>query len=100
MYLVISEWEPLPGKEAEFERAGSAVAAVLRRQPGVLLLEMFRSGSKHVAVHGYQDEATYHALVDDPNGAFARAQVSHRVEGVARWLGSQGGETLTHENPS
>ena len=96
MFLVISEWEPVAGKEADFDREGSAVAATLRQQPGVVLLEMFRSGNKRIAVHGYRDEATYHRLIDDPNGAFTRAQTEHGVEKLARWLGSTAGETLPH----
>jgi quinol monooxygenase YgiN len=95
MFLVVSEWKAKPGKEAEFERAGKQAATRLRKQPGVLLLEIFRSGDRHVSVHGYQDEATYRKLIDDPQGAFARSQEELGIEKVGEWIGSQRGETLT-----
>ncbi|HZT44510.1 MAG TPA: hypothetical protein VFA07_20260 [Chthonomonadaceae bacterium] len=94
MYLVVSYWEPVPGREADFDRIGPQVGAVLRQQPGVMLVEVFKSGNKHVAVHGYQDEATYHAIVDNSSGAFVRAVTETRFEEVGRWLGSERGETL------
>src|SRR5690242_673424 len=94
MYLVVSYWEAVPGREADFDRIGPQIGAVLRRQPGVVIVEVFKSGGKHVAVHGYQDEATYHAIVDDLNGAFVRAVNETGVEQVGRWLGSESGETL------
>ncbi len=94
MYLVVSYWEAVPGREADFDRLGPQVGAVLRQQPGVMLVEVFKSGGKHVAVHGYQDEATYHAIVDNPDGAFVRAVTETHIEEAGRWLGSESGETL------
>jgi hypothetical protein len=70
------------------------VAKELRNQSGVQMLEMFRSGNKRIAVHGYKDEATYQSLVSDPNGPFARAQAKHNVEEYGRWLYSERGETV------
>ena len=96
MYLVVSHWEALPGKEAEFEETGKKVAALLRRQPGVVLLEMFQSGDKYISVHGYQDEATYQKLVNDPNGTFAQAMAAHPVEELGRWISSERGETVDY----
>ena len=70
MYLVISEWEAHPGKDSEFEASGRAVRPVLLRQPGVVMVESFKSGSKLIVVHGYKDEAAYKAIVHDPDGEF------------------------------
>ena len=94
MYLVVSYWEPVPGREAEFDRVGPQVGALLRQQPGVVMMEVFKSGGKHVAVHGYQDEATYHAIVENPDGVFARAVAETHIEEFGRWLSSERGETL------
>lgn len=94
MYLVISAWEPLPGKEQPFMELGNRIGAMLKRQPGVLLLEVFLSGGKAMSVHGYADEATYRRLVDDPDGPFARAVADSNLETVARWLYSERGETV------
>lgn len=95
MYLVVSYWEPVAGREAEFDRIGPEVARLLRSQPGVEIVQVFKSDGKHVAVHGYRDEATYHAIIDDPVGPFARAVNDLRMEDVARWLGSEKGETFS-----
>lgn len=97
MYLVISQWEALPGQEAQFDKLGRKVGAVLRKQPGVVLLETIKVGKRHISVHGYRDEATYHALVDDPKGAFAKALASLNVDKVGRWISSERGETMAHE---
>ena len=55
MYLVVSYWEPLPGREAEFEKNGPKVGAMLRQQPGVVFVEGFKSGKRVVSVHAYRD---------------------------------------------
>jgi len=96
MYLVVSTWEALPGREAEFDRIGTTVASILRQQPGVLVVEAIKNGNQHVAVHGYHDQATYEAVVNDPNGAFAKAAAEYRIEENARWIGSVRGETMAH----
>jgi quinol monooxygenase YgiN len=94
LYLVVSVWEPLPGQEEAFEKQGMAVAAKMREQPGIALLEAFRSGSRRIVIHGYRDEATYQSLVSDPDGPFARAQAEYPVEKYGRWLYSERGETI------
>ena len=94
MYIVVSEWETFPGKEADFDRIGREVARILRRQPGVEMLEIFNSGAKKMSVHGYKDEATYRALVQDPNGLFARTVAEYKLEETARWVRSESGETI------
>jgi len=94
MYLVVSEWEAYPGKEEEFENGGRIMRPLLLRQPGVVTVEAFKSGSKLIVVHGYQDEAAYRAVVHDPDGEFAKAAVANHLEESARWLRSESGETL------
>ncbi|HLJ56327.1 MAG TPA: antibiotic biosynthesis monooxygenase [Chthonomonadaceae bacterium] len=94
MYIVVSEWEVLPGKEEEFHRVAGAIGQILRTQPGVVMVEAFDSGGKKMAVHGYKDEATYRALVQDPNGVFARAVEESGLEKIARWVRSERGETI------
>ena len=96
MYLVISHWEPLPGKEADFERMGPKVREVLRSHPGVEFVEAIKSEGRYCAVHGYKDEAAYHAVVDDPNGPFSKALADFQLEEYAKWVGSDRGETLAH----
>jgi hypothetical protein len=94
MYLVISCWEALPGKEQEFDEVGKKVSALLRQQPGVVLLERIKSGKRHWSVHGYQDEATYNKIVQDPNGFFTKALIEHQVEKIGRWISSERGQTM------
>lgn len=94
MYLVVSVYEAKEGQDDEFIRRGQKVSEALRQQPGMLLLEVFPSEGKWVAVHGYRDEAAYHALVSDPDGPFARALAENRVEDVGNWLYSMRGAAL------
>jgi heme-degrading monooxygenase HmoA len=97
MYMVVSYWEAFPGKEADFEASSPDVTAILRRQPGVCLIESFKSDGKYVAVHAYEDEASYRAIVYNPNGAFARALQERGTETFGRWISSERGETLPHK---
>ncbi len=94
MYMVVSEWQPLPGKEEQFRQAGMATGSRLRQEPGVVMMEVFESGDKVIAVVGYEDEATYHRLIDDPNGVFAREHERNRVEDLGKWIRSDRGETI------
>ena len=97
MYLVVSRWEAFPDRAAEFEQVSPEVRAVLRRQPGTVLVEAFGSDGRFVVVHGYQDEAAYHTVVDDPNGPFCRALAAHHLEDMGRWISSERGETFPHD---
>lgn len=97
MYMVVSYWEPLPGKEADAQLRSGGVAETLRRQPGVEFLERFQSeDGKYIAVVVYRDEETYHRLIDDPDGEFVRAAAASGIEQTARWVRSERGETLPH----
>lgn len=92
MYMVISAWQPHPGKEAAFRERGMQLASVLKRQPGVRQLDVFESGGKHMSVHAYDDEATYQRLIHDPVGAFAKAVAETGIEEYGNWLYSERGE--------
>lgn len=94
MYIVISRWEAVPGRQEDFDRIGPQVGAILRQQPGVRMVEVFKSGGQHVAVHTYDDEAAYRRIVHDPAGAFAKAVESFGLENVARWISTESGESL------
>jgi len=96
MFLVVSNWEALPGRDEDFDRVGPVLAKILRRQPGVEIVEVIKNGSQHVAIHGYRDEAAYHTVVDDPQGEFSRALTEYRVDDVARWISSVRGESMPH----
>ena len=94
MYLVVSYWQPFAGKESQFEEAGMRIGSVLRKQPGVLLLEEFKSDEKYVSVHGYRDEKTYRKLIDDPSSEFNKALKQHKIDDIAEWVSSERGETV------
>jgi hypothetical protein len=94
MYLVVSVWEALPGREEEFEEASAPVRDLLRQQPGVVMVEAFKSGNHYVAVHGYADEAAYHRTVTYADSAFVKLIEEQRLEEYGRWLTSEKGETI------
>jgi heme-degrading monooxygenase HmoA len=93
MYLVISQWKPKPGREAEFETIGRNMRALLRSTPGVQFVEGIEGPDSFYAVHAYDDEAAYNRIVQDPNGPFNRAAAEHGIEDVADWLSSVKGTT-------
>ena len=95
MYMVVSKWRILPGKEQDFEDNGAKVRNVLRTQPGVLFMHGFRNSEGNaVAIHAYESEDAYNKVVHDPNGAFAKALAEYKVEQSAEWISSERGETL------
>lgn len=94
MYMVVSRWEILPGKEAEFEKIGKSMRGMLRAQPGVHSVSGLRNGNNVVAVVNYADEATYNRIVQDPNGPFESAARDHDMESVGKWVGSERGEVI------
>lgn len=93
MYIVVSRWKAKPGKEQEWEDAGRKARDIMRAQPGVKMIEGFRNGDEAVAIHCYQDEATYQRLVQDENGPFAKMSSELKIEEYAEWLGSEKGES-------
>ena len=96
MFLVVSRWEAIDGKEAEFDAVSLKMSALLRKQPGVEMVEVIKNGPHHIAVHGYRDQAAYQVTIDDPQGIFTRAAEENGIDSVARWLGSERGETMPH----
>jgi hypothetical protein len=96
MYIVVSRWEVIPGMEKEFEERGSAVREILRKTPGVQLIEGFRSESGGaVAVLGYESQEVYDRIINDENGPFARAASEYQLETCGRWVSSDRGESLS-----
>ena len=94
MYLVVSQWEALPGHDEEFERIGLEVGAVLGSLPGVEFLKSFQAESgRIVAVHGYADEATYNSIVNNPESPFIKAIQEKQLESHGRWISSDRGVT-------
>jgi hypothetical protein len=93
MYLVISQWQPKPGREADFEAVGSRMRSFLRQTPGVQFVEAIQGPECFYAIHAYDDEDTYNRIVNDANGPFAKAAAEHGIEDVADWLGSVKGVT-------
>ncbi len=94
MYMVVSRWEVMPGKEEEFERIGKSMRGMLRSQPGVHNVSGIRDGNGVVAVVTYTDEAAYQRIVKDPNGPFETAAREHDMESIGRWVSSERGEVL------
>jgi quinol monooxygenase YgiN len=97
MYMVVSYFEPVPDREDEFEDLGRTMAGILRRQPGVVSAEAFRSENKGVMVAAYENEAAYNAIADNPDSEMARAAAEHHADDISRWLGSERGEALPHD---
>lgn len=94
MYMVVSRWEAIPGMEDEFRRRSQPVRESMRSQPGVVFLESIFDGKTAIAVHAYETEDAYRRIVQDPDGPFAKAVAVHRLEEVARFVGSERGETV------
>lgn len=94
MYVVISRWRPLAGREEDFERITRSMRAIMRSQPGVTFMQGFKGPDCFYAIHAYDDEATYRRVTEDPHGPFARAASEHMLEEVAEWLGSVKGPSL------
>lgn len=96
MYLVVSRWEALPGREGEIQERARPIRQVLRAQPGCLIVESINDGQRALAVHAYENEDAYKRIVLDENGPFARAVAQYRLEEVARWVSSEAGYTEEH----
>lgn len=95
MFIVLSRWEALPGHETEWHEMSQDIGATLRAVPGVEFLHRFENDEGQLVVMmGYSDEATYHALVDDSNGAVVRAMADSNIESVARWISSERGVSV------
>jgi quinol monooxygenase YgiN len=94
MYIVVSRWAVMPEHSSAAEEGGRKVRDVLRAQPGVLDVRGFRNeDGVFVAVISYADEAAYRRVIDDPQGAFARALEDSGLTRHAVWIGSERGES-------
>jgi hypothetical protein len=94
MYLVISRWKARPGQEMAFQGVGKMLRELLRKQPGVKLVEGIEGPDCFYAVHVYESAHDYARIVQDENGPFALAAAEHGLEEVAEWLDSVKGETV------
>ncbi|MEO7453281.1 MAG: hypothetical protein ABIV13_00785 [Fimbriimonadales bacterium] len=94
MYMVVSHWKPLPGKESEFEEKGMKARAMLKGVDGLTFSEAIRSGDEIVVVHAYQDYDTYQRLVEAEDGEVAQMMAEVGIEASGEWLGSEKGETI------
>jgi len=95
MYIVVSRWEPVPGKEEEFEAKGRTMRNLLRNQSGIELMEGFRAeDGGAVAIIGYESKEHYDRIVNDPDGFFAKAAADHGLEETATWVRSERGESM------
>lgn len=93
MYIVVSQWKPKPGREADFEKVGRTMRDLLRRQPGVKLIEAFDGPEGVYAVHVYENESAYTQVVDHPNSYFNKMADEHGIHNVAEWISSVKGTT-------
>ncbi len=95
MYIVVSRWEPVAGKEEEFEAKGKTMRNMLRSQPGIKMIEGFRSeDGGAVAIVGYESKDAYERIINDPDGPFATAAEAQKIEETARWVRSERGEAM------
>jgi hypothetical protein len=94
MYLVVSKWEVLPGKETEFESASKKMRELIRSWPGVRLVEGLRNENGAIAVVGYDDEDTHRRLVLDPGGPFEKHAAELSLDSLARWVWSERGNAV------
>lgn len=95
MYIVVSKWEALPGREAEWHATSQAIGLKLRAVPGVVALHRFENeAGQLVVVMGYADEATYRALVDEEGGGVHQVMSEANIESVARWVSSERGRSV------
>jgi hypothetical protein len=95
MYLVVSQWEAIPGHEEQMEKIGHSMRELLAAQKGVDLLKTFQAeDGKTVVILGYADRATYDNIINNPDGPFIRGLQEYHLEDHARWISSQRGEAI------
>lgn len=95
MFVVVSKWEFDPANREALEAKGSRALSTIKSWDGVADAYNVRVAENSVlAVLTYRDEATYHALIDDPNGPFARLAAELGLEDSMTWLWSERGERM------
>jgi len=93
MYIVASVWQ-ITGDEQEVLDRGRKMRDFLRSHPAVGFLHHFKTAPDEImVVVGYKDEASYKALISDPNGEFEKRLAEVSMEDVARWKQSWKGES-------
>ena len=93
MYIVVSQWKPKPGREADFENVGRQMRGLMRQQPGVKMIEAFPGPESIYAVHVYESEDAYSKVVEAPDSFFKQMAEKHGIEDVADWISSVKGTT-------
>lgn len=95
MYIVISKWEPLSGREEDWKSIAESVRTKIDDVKGVEFAHRFvNEHGQMVVAMGYTDEATYNSLVNDPNGEMAKLVADANIESVARWVSSERGASF------
>jgi len=95
MYIVVSKWSFLPGREEEWRDISRTTRDRIAGIPGVEFVHGFVSQEgTAVAVIGYTDEGTYNRLVNEPDGAVVQAMADTNVDSVGQWLSSDRGEAI------
>ncbi len=95
MFGVVARWEFDPKNEAELVSVSEVLMKDLRSWPGVVsAIDIKVAPGAILSVITYQDEATYKALIQDPNGPFEKAAKEHDIERIARWVWSERGEVI------
>lgn len=97
MYIVVSHWEPLPGKEAEFAAAAPLVRQQLRLQPGVQLVEAFANAAGETVLVIYRDREVYDRIVVDADSPFGYIARMHNLGEIAREVSTDAGEAFVDE---
>ncbi|HEY3332058.1 MAG TPA: hypothetical protein VGK19_18650 [Capsulimonadaceae bacterium] len=97
MFIVVSHWEPLPGKENEIDALSAKVRESLRLQPGVQLVEAFSHEGGHVVVVIYRDREVYERIVAEAESPFEYIVTQTGFDKVARYVGAEAGEAFVHE---
>lgn len=92
MYVVVSKWEFVPGRESDFDTIGRKLRNELKTWPGVESVMSVNTGTGEIAVVGYTDEETYKKLISDPNGPFETSLAQYDVDSIAKWVWSERGE--------
>ncbi len=95
MFIVISKWRPLPGKENEFSEIGAKMRSRMRNFPGVKFVHGLKNEEDQpIAIVGYESKEAWDSIVNDPNGPFALAAQEHNIEEIAEWISSDRGESI------
>lgn len=97
MYIVVSKWEVMPGKEDAFRAGGRTMRDIMRNLPGVEYVEAIKcEDGNAVAIVGYTDQESYNKIMAD-DGEFQKAARENNLESLGKWLWSERGEAVDRE---